>query len=351
MFDLRAKQLSHSFKMALIIAAATMILSLSSKRVNASSASPIFAATALEISPNRGDAFAPAHYSYLASSLYPIPVYQGKVTSFDIKVIRDNQAEMDFGALLGDPELGQYHVRMTSGTSKGRCFLIEINNVEGTLYLSEDPSNWIEIGDSFVIERNPSLTAFFGKENSFSDLQSGKASDEADLVSIMGNLGKLTSFYHHRSGSIPQSWQNAQLGEAETTQIKPNQGLIIHRKSSSEGFIFTCGLVSDKAKTYILNPGINLFGSGTLSESVSLDNLSLGHLTSGLNLFEADSITIPSNNGSQKTYFQLQLDSSSIWVTENYHVANSVLIQPGQAFYINRLLSKPPISWTPSISD
>lgn len=346
------KQLSEAIIIKLIIANALVALFFGiSNEANAASVSPVFAAIALEISPKENNDPAPARYSYVSNPLYPKTEFQGKVTSFKNSLIIDEQSEMEFGILAPDPQLGHYHLRLTSGEQKGRCLRIIVNDSQGSLYLEEDPSEWIQIGDTFVIERNPSFNSLFGSDNSHSDLNHGNNFISADVVSTMDNLGKLTSYYPLSSQNDSHTWVDMNSEGAGNSQINPNQGLIIHRRSSSPGNIVLCGIVPETRKTYLINPGINYFGSGCFSESVSLDQLNLQELSSGLNLFEADSVTIPSSDGTQQTFFYLQSDTTSMWVSENYQNADSVLIKPGQAFYINRLLDLPSIRWTPISSE
>lgn len=327
------------------ILAIALIVSAMSGSLKAESYSPVFVASAVTLEGEL-DASKPASkFNYFSCPHQQLPHYQGIITSLDSTSITDSESIL--GDNVFDPagRSNQLQLRLISGEGSGRAFKVTGNNADGTVMLAGNPESYAQPGNAFVIEPIDNINSLFGPSNRGSDFASGSSFNQADNLITVDPVGSLNQFYHFYQSSSFNFWLSEFSLDSGVFQIPANSGFIVRRNTRSSGHIYFTGVVPTSPRTKELVPGFNLIGTGAVSRALTLNELQLDGLQRGRNPAEADSITIPHPDGSLVTYFYLESGGRSGWYSQDYKPAGGVTIEPGRAFYVNRLTHLPAFTW------
>lgn len=308
----------------------------------AESYSPVIAATAIEIE-GISDSQTPP-FNYLAPSVYPFIEFHGSISDIGVDYIADEDSRLAENEFVPNEETGGYYVRFISGANEGLTIPIKQNDDQGRFYFDINPADMADLGDRFVIEHHPSLIGAFGKDNLFSGLNSGDSFESSDAIMFLDNLGNLSTFYHFYFSESSSFWISDESLVSGTYQLEPGKGFVIRKRTSEKSVLYQLGLTRESAyySGPSIHPGINLVGTGHIDRPLTLDQLGLIDTTSegfktGTSPANADSLTIPQNDGSLVSCFYLKTEQTEGWYTFDYQPVGELEIQPGQAFYINRL--------------
>lgn len=268
----------------------------------------------------------------------------GTLTAAGAGTLTDQNANWTTGQFEGNP----HYIEFGSGLVAD---IVGTDGASRTLTISWNLEGLVSPGQSYTIRRHSTLAGVFGANNS-AGLLAGANSASADniLVHRAETQQTLTYFYSNVPGF--SGWYSAAYSPANNLIIRPQQGLMIRRRSSGNVVLYSGGVSRRVAPIIVVNRGFNLLGTLRAASSVTLASLNLytGNpgtgLAGGANSSAADNLILIRPDGSSVTYFYSNYPGFEGWYDSTYLPADSATISPGTAFLLNRKPGRNAFSWT-----
>lgn len=239
----------------------------------------------------------------------------------------------------------------TAALAQGPVYSV---NIVGIQKVSVDP-NGLEMASNPFTKADSSVTSVLGTQ-----FDGGLGPDEADKIYVFdsnSNGYKVYFLYFNAANSndpLNNKWLDENYDEA-VEPLSPGKGFFL--SNNIGGATNTVSLVGDVVSTpqvtKTILPGLNQI-SYPYSTSISLNSMALkiaNGAVGALGPDEADNIFIWSQSANTYVRYFLYNNSGNAadplnnsWLDENYDVSVSV-VQPGQAFFYQRLTTAPALNW------
>lgn len=242
-----------------------------------------------------------------------------------------------------------YYVRIKSGSASGRVLMVSSTaNTASRVYVNNDgvdltASGGPQAGDSYEIVLADTLSSLFG-----TSVQGSADFTTADVVQVWNNTGWLSFYYNSARSRWERNTDTASSPSRDNFVLRPDRGILVTRRASTELKMYVTGRVPDKApKHFHGRPSVTFLNTG-IPTDMTLGALSLqtriAGWTAGTNpstsTVDADIVQVWNNTGWLIFYY----DSSTGYWRRNLDIVssgsrNSFVIPAGRPIMIRRLTS------------
>lgn len=231
---------------------------------------------------------------------------------------------------------GLYYIEVVSNDGTGYWTDI-ISNSANEVFVNDDLSSFVEIGDTFYIRKHLTIGDLFGPQNKVG-LKAGSDISVADNIRVISFSEGISESYIYWYANVPnfEGWYDASFNPSENAIIAPHEGIIVARKASADLQITFYGSVRTNNINFPIESGLNVLSvPSALKRTLSTSGLSDG-ISAGSNSSEADNIRIIDSNGNSRIYWYSNVPDFEGWYDTSFNSSGDVELMPGTSFIFFR---------------